>query len=120
MANKTDFVEVRTKELAIDIEGKSEVFGSADLVIKSILALIDGLDFKFIKEHIEYDLTKYYIQILDRLGGKMADESYEDFPGGNIEVVKWFLDNLQKTGDYREFLESDDDDNGVIVRTGSK
>ena len=78
--------------IRITIEGKSEIFGGNDLLFKSILSLIQSLDFKFQEENDPNISSKYYLSIMDILGVMIKEDSYLDDEMPNLHSVKYFIE----------------------------
>lgn len=110
------FIEVNSDGLKIKIEGEGAIFGSLDLQVNAIKALISVIDFKFAEEADEYAMDKVYLQLLDAIGASIRFH----FPNTekeskNIEFVfdylKWILEQkINEKPDIHFLLDIKEDD----------
>lgn len=86
-------ISVQSDDLKIEITGRqdSSSFMSQDLLLRSVLALMD-FDFKFMKEQDYQIADKYFITILDRLGSLIKDEACVDPDIDNLAFLKHYLE----------------------------
>lgn len=92
MSEQDRFIQLHSDELKITIEGEGDVFGSLDLQVKAIKALIEMINFKFAMEIDEYAQDKVYLQIFDALGILIKSDSLGDKSLKNVEVAHSYLE----------------------------
>jgi hypothetical protein len=88
------FIEYHSEDLKIVIEGEGDIFGSLDLKVRAIKALIANIDFKFAEEIDEYAKDKVFLQIIDSLGSLIKSDAMfpQDSKQINIDVTRKYLE----------------------------